>query len=114
MQRDECASAAQLFSEALQLEDEMGDRLDIAYLLQVWAALAMKTSKPQLAVRLYAAAQSLREALQVTVTRPQAAEWEAGIAAARKQLGGKVFESEWAAGAGMTLEEVIAELLSKV
>jgi hypothetical protein len=41
----------------------------------------------------------------------QAAEWADSVAAVRDQLGEQAFDSEWAAGARMSLEEAITAAL---
>ena len=119
------AAAAACFTESLTLLREQGERLGIAIVLEAFASLTLtdldidesapdtpKTALPAgidlpRAVRLWSAAKALRD--QMGSPRPPSAEeWHARARVAlRHRLGDAAWETAWAEGQALSLEQAI-------
>ncbi|CAA9434270.1 MAG: hypothetical protein AVDCRST_MAG03-3511 [uncultured Rubrobacteraceae bacterium] len=104
--------AETLFKEALLLHRELGDRLGIGQDLEGLAAMRASLGWSEGAVRLWAAAERLREEIGAPPEDAERALSEPLIAAAREALGEEAFTAAWAAGRETPLEEVISEVLN--
>jgi hypothetical protein len=100
--------AAQRFREALDLLQTKGARAQITWCLSGLAGVALLEEDPERAVRLWGAAEALRQALGCRPAPAARATRERLIAAARQQLGDVAFEAAWATGEKLTLEQAIA------
>ena len=60
-EQNDLPEASACLLEATDLFDQLGDRRSLAYALEAWARIAVKTSEPERALRLYEAAKLLRE-----------------------------------------------------
>lgn len=105
------ASAGTLYGEGLALADDIGDRRDIAAALEGLAALAQVQGRPERAVRLWAAASEVRDALGTPVYPAERADYDRAQAAARAALGDGAFDAAWAEGAAMPPDGAIAYAL---
>jgi DNA-binding CsgD family transcriptional regulator len=105
--KGEPEKASLLHCEALELRTEVGDRAGIVDSLEALAGLALDKADAERGVRLFAAAQVLRDA---GLLRPAwlEDEYRAELARAPGGLDSKAFEAAWAAGSSMTLEEAVA------
>ena len=114
LQGDHAAARAHQ-AEALALLQEVGTRglarELTAYALEGLAAAAGAEGRPERAVRLFGAADALREALGTPLHPAHRAELERGVAAARAALGEGAFAASWEAGRALSLEEAIAAAL---
>jgi non-specific serine/threonine protein kinase len=104
--------AADLVAEGMAGHWAAGDRTALVYGLVVQAGLLNRLGQTVRAVRLLGAADALREALGgfrafVTLTHHDRL-----VAALRHRLSEAEFESTWAAGRALSLEEAMAEALT--
>ena len=99
--------AESLAHEALSLGREAGDQLGLVDALEMSGRLAAEQESCKEAVRLWAAAESLRAGLGYRLAVDHAG-LETALAEAREILGPNDFAGAWAEGAKLSLEEVIA------
>jgi hypothetical protein len=71
------------------------------------AAVAAGTNQPELAAKLYGAAQSILETTDYRFSRFDQAEFDRHLQIAREQLGGERFEALATEGHAMTMEQAI-------
>ena len=102
-----------LYREALTLQHEVDATGDMVSTLPAFAASALKTGNLERATRLYAAAEALRAVVEVPISGAQSAEYKANIAVARDRLGELAFETTWAEGRAMTIEQAITYALTE-
>jgi len=76
--------------------------------LEGLAAVACGTHEPHHGVRLYAAAQAVREAIGVRPTRAIRAKREGDFAAARREVGWKGVSSAWENGRTLSGAQLVA------
>jgi hypothetical protein len=96
------------YAESLALFRELGDKSGIVYPLEGFAGLAAAEGDPQRAVRLYGAAEALRQAISLPMAPPGRAMNAPYIEAARSVLGEEAFAAAWAEGRALALEEASA------
>jgi predicted ATPase/DNA-binding CsgD family transcriptional regulator len=101
-------AAEALAHESLALARDAGDQMGLVDALELLARLAAEQDSVREAVRLWAAAESLRNELGYAVYPAEEAPREAAIANARRPLGPDDFESTWAEGAHMSADEATA------
>jgi tetratricopeptide (TPR) repeat protein len=107
------ARARALFCDSLRIRRELGLQRGFAYSFEFIADVNEIEKHYERAVQLLSAAETLRVRLGAPVEQlNQTANHEA-LMRLRAQLGEVVFELEWAKGAAMTLEQVIAYALSE-
>jgi hypothetical protein len=82
--------------------------LEISDILECLAALAGEAGSHREAARLCGAAESIRHRMGVVRFEVWDAGYQASVAALRDALGEKDFESAWAEGAALSIEEAIA------
>ena len=107
--------AARLFEEGLAFSLEAGDRANIAYCLEGLADVAVARGKPEGAVRLLGAAESLFEAVGARRYRhrPGRPLHEQSVAETHTQMGKQAFEAARDEGRAMTLEQTVEYALSR-
>ena len=103
------ARAGGRFAEALALDQAAGHREGVLHGLAGAAVLATGRGHAERAARLLGAAAGLAEEIGVRYALPERAAYERAAAAARARLGESAFAAAWAAGAGMTEEQAVAE-----
>jgi tetratricopeptide (TPR) repeat protein len=86
---------------------DLGHHPAVANQLECFAFIARVQDQPQRAARLLGAAEALREACGAPMTDYERAEYNSEIAALHRQLDQPNFESEWAAGRQMKLDQAI-------
>jgi hypothetical protein len=74
--------------------------------------LALTDEEPQRAVRLFAAAEALRERIHSLRTDDEQVEYEQAVAQLRSMVAPTEFTSLWTTGRSMTMEEAIELALS--
>jgi predicted ATPase/DNA-binding CsgD family transcriptional regulator len=94
--------------EALALGRDAGDQLGLVDGLELLARLAAQQESAKEAVRLWAAAESLRAELGYVRFPVEQGPYEAAVASAKQAVGPDVFAAAWAEGAKLSLEEAIA------
>ena len=72
------------------------------------AAMAEVQRRPDIAARLFGAAEAIREAIGAPLPPVSRADYERDVAAVRAQLDEAMFTSLWAEGRAMTIEQAIA------
>jgi predicted ATPase/class 3 adenylate cyclase/DNA-binding CsgD family transcriptional regulator len=101
-------SAAQvLYEESLAIARKVGNKWLIASCLEGLADLVAAQGEPAWAVRLWGAAEALRDTIGAPLPPVYHADYDRSVAAVRAQLGEKVFAAAWAEGRAMTLEQVL-------
>jgi predicted ATPase len=104
--------AAMLTREALVQMRKLEDKRNIIAVLTVLAGVAMAEGKPERAARLLGAAEALQNTAGVLVGSADRAEKERQVASVRDALDKDTFESAWAEGRAMTLEQAIEYALA--
>jgi tetratricopeptide (TPR) repeat protein len=105
--------AAALYRETLTAARDLGVRWGIPICLEGLARVAMRQEQPEKAARWWGAAEALREEIGTPLPPDDRAvySYDRSVADARARLGDALFETEWAAGQAMGLEQAIAEAL---
>jgi class 3 adenylate cyclase/tetratricopeptide (TPR) repeat protein len=99
------------YVESLLLAQEIGVKLLCAYDLNGLAAV-VRSGAPQRTVRLVAAAETLRKAIDLAWQPNERRIYERTVAAARAALSEAAFAAAWAEGAAMSLDETVAYALA--
>ncbi len=117
LHRGDLEKAATLLGESLTLRREIGERAGTAWCLEKFAEIALTQVKRESvpkrdedfrrAARLFGAAAALRTLIGSTVDLVDVPEYERLLAIVRDQLGLNAFETNWAEGQAMTLEQAI-------
>src|SRR6266849_1958411 len=100
--------AESLAHEALTLAREAGDQLGLVDALELLARLATEQESAKEAVRLWAAAESLRGELGYARFPIEQGPYEAAVTRAKQALGPDDFAAAWADGATLSPDEAIA------
>ena len=104
---EDYARAGTLFDEALLLHRELGDRLGIGQDLEGLAAMRAALGRPEAALRLWAAAERLREEIGAPPEDAERARYEPLVAKARAALGEEAFAKVWAEGRKLKPERAL-------
>jgi len=99
--------AKKIYHETLREWKDLGNRAAIAHQLECFAFLAINDEEPQRAIRLFGAAEALRERSQATMTEPERIEFGNAVAQLRSLLTESEFNALWAEGRSMTMEQAI-------
>jgi hypothetical protein len=91
----------------------LGDWRGIAYLLEAFAGLAIKSGKTQQAVKLWATAKVLREEIGSPLELDEQEKYDADVTKVQETLGEKAFSVLWQKGVAMTLEQAIEYALQE-
>jgi predicted ATPase/class 3 adenylate cyclase len=105
------ARAAALDAEALEIRRDLSDRLSVAHSLDSIAATASRAGFPGVGARLYGASERLREELGAPIPPSERARYETGLDMTRSALGDEAYETAWAGGRALSLDEAISEAL---
>ena len=106
--QDDHAVARARYEESLTMAREIGDKELIASGLAGLARVVAGQGEPVWAVRLWASADALREAIGAPLQPIERADYEQAVAAVRDQLGESAFAAAWTQGYTMTVEQVLA------
>jgi predicted ATPase/transcriptional regulator with XRE-family HTH domain len=101
------AAARALYKESLAIGRVVSDNRHIASCLEGLAGLCVAQGEPVGAVRLWGAAEALREAMGTPIPPVYRANYDRSIANTRTQLGEQAFAAAWTEGRTMTLEQVL-------
>jgi predicted ATPase/DNA-binding CsgD family transcriptional regulator len=108
--------AAQLCADSLAHFSELADAWGVAMVLGNLGTVAQEAGNPERAVRLFGAAEALREVSTgssfYSVSPAEHAVYEAATHAARSALGEATFVTTWSAGRALSLAEAVAEGLA--
>ncbi len=97
--------------ESMAIHQELGDPAGIALVLERFAELAAAQAQYTGAVRLLAAATTLRDSIDARLSPEAQAALDRKIDPARRSLGQPAANAAWAAGRAMSLEEAIEQAL---
>jgi hypothetical protein len=106
-------AARTLYEESLMIAQDMDDKELIASSLEGLAGAAAVQGEPARAVRLWGAAEALREVIGAPLPPIERVDYERLVAKARVQLGEEAFTSAWAQGRTMTPDHVLAGEMEK-
>ena len=106
----ERAAALRYFQEAVGYRQDVGDQEGLAISLECVGELLVRQD-PELAVRLFAVADALRARFGLPIPPESVAKREPTLAAARTQLGDRLFAAAGHAGRTAPPELIIDELL---
>lgn len=106
----EYEQARALYSESLDICQQMEDVWGMAVSAEGLAFVIGMTSDGRRAARLLGAAEALREQMDAAVQVGDQPDYEQHIDAIRARLNDEEFATEWRAGRGMSLEQLVTEL----
>ncbi len=105
--------AHSLYDECLTIVQELGSKQLATECLNGYMSLLAVEGQAEQAVRLWGAAEAVREAIGAPLTPNELSRYEREVAAARAQLGEQRFKAAWAEGQKMTLTQAIAYALDE-
>jgi non-specific serine/threonine protein kinase len=112
MMQGRLEEAEEMLKESFVLFEEIGSRWDIAYVLEGMAHVLARRDRPVDAVKLYGAAESLREVLGSPLPPNEIGTYEKHVARARDVIEASVFEAAWQEGRGFDIETALAFALA--
>ena len=98
-------ASRRLAAESLAIEREVGDRPGQLFNFEVLAGVAAAEGRPERAVRLYACASVLRQAVGSHAVEPGWPDHARQVADLRSALGDEAFAEAWAQGRAMSSDE---------
>jgi predicted ATPase/class 3 adenylate cyclase len=101
------SQAKAIYQETIKGWQEIGNRPAIAHQLECFGFLAIADEEPQRAVKLFSAAEALRERIQAPRVEHEQVEFEQSVAQLRPMLPEAEFNALWAEGRSMTMEQAI-------
>jgi len=104
--------ATEAFTEGLRLSSDAGFRVTVFECLRGLAGVCSGFKFDDRAVRLFGAAEALREAIGHQPAAQDQADYNGRLAATQSRLGVIAFEAAWAEGRAMTLEQAIKYALA--
>jgi predicted ATPase len=105
-------TACKLLGESLIVSHEIGNKEIMVSCLEEFAGADCVEGRAERAVRLLAAAESIRDATRLPIPPAYRADNEHNVTMARSALSEKRFQAEWAIGRVMTLEHAVAYVLA--
>jgi non-specific serine/threonine protein kinase len=105
-------TARSRFRQSLMLGQQVGDKRVIAERLEELGWVACAEAQARSAVRLFGAAEVLRETIGAPMPPANRAAYDRSVATARSFLGGQALADEWQQGRTLPLDEAIAEALA--
>ncbi len=109
LDRGDVAQAAPLVAESLLVLSEIGSNWDITPVLELGAAVMSAGGRFEAAVRLFAAAAGLRDAMPYPIGAGERATYERWLAEVSDALEEPAFTRTWTVGEAQSLAEAIAE-----
>jgi hypothetical protein len=85
----------------------MGHRSAVAHQLECLAFIAKAMEQPDQAARLLGAAEALRQKIEIDMTPSEREEYEKEVADLKANMNEKEFNTLWAEGKSMTMEQAI-------
>ncbi|GAH33230.1 unnamed protein product, partial [marine sediment metagenome] len=99
--------ATKLVKDGFSIFQEMGNKWGVAWCFECLASVALYRDRAKQAVRLFGAAEALRDAAGVPVAHADRVEYDKEVAAVRSKLGNEKFSALWAEGRSISIEEAI-------
>jgi len=106
-QTGEIAHAKKIYQETIKGWQDLGNRAAIANQLECFAFIAMVEEEPQRTAKLLGAAEALREKISSPMTDFEQIEYNQSVAQLRNMLPEAEFNSLWAEGHALTMEQAI-------
>ena len=111
-QKGNVTQARLIYRETIKGWQDLGNRAAIAHQLECFGFLAVAEEEPQAAVKLFGAAEALRDKIQAPMTDYERVEYDQASAHVRSLLPEPEFSSLWLEGQSMTMEQAIEFALS--
>ncbi len=99
--------ANKIYTETLRSWQDLGNRAAVAHELECFGFISIAEEEPQRAIKLFGAAEALRERIQSPMTDYEQIEYDQSIAQLRAMLAEAEFNTLWAEGRAMTMEQAI-------
>ena len=96
-----------IYLETIKGWQQIGNRSAVAHQLECFGFLAIADEEPQRAVKLFGAAEALREKAQSPMADNERAEYNQSVSQLRGMLPEAEFNALWAGGKSMTIEQAI-------
>jgi predicted ATPase/class 3 adenylate cyclase len=112
-QKGNLTQARLIYRETIKGWQDLGNRAAIAHQLECFGFVAIAEEEPQAAVKLFGAAEALRDNIQAPMTDYERVEYNQAVAQARSMLDEVEFTALWAEGRSMTMEQAIKFALEK-
>jgi predicted ATPase/transcriptional regulator with XRE-family HTH domain/Tfp pilus assembly protein PilF len=106
--------AKALFNESLSMRREVGEKRSILECLAALAGVALSQGQPERAVRLLGATDAMLETTGAPLYPVDAIDYERTLSASKHQLREKEWETAWAEGRAMTVEQAVAYALEEI
>ncbi len=106
------SQAKAIYQETIKGWKEIGNRSAIAHQLECFGFLAISDEEPQRAIKLFSAAETLREKVQSPMADYERVEYDQAMMQLRAMLAEAEFNAFWAEGRSMTMEQAIQLALS--
>jgi len=103
------AEATRCLAQGLTISQTLGDQASIAWCLAGLGSVAALDEEPERAARLWGAAEALRQTIGCRPAPAARATYERLLAEARAQLGDAAFDTAWAEGQALSLDQALAE-----
>ena len=112
-QQGNLTQASLIYRETIKGWQDLGNRAAIAHQLECFGFLALAEEEPQAAVKLFGAAEALRDKIQAPMADYERVEYDEAIAQVRSMLSEAEFIVLWAEGRVLTMEQAIAFALEE-
>jgi predicted ATPase/class 3 adenylate cyclase len=104
--------AGNIYRETIKGWQDLGNRSALAHQLECFAFIAIAEEEPERAIKLFGAAEALREKINSPMTDYERVEYVKEVAQLRSLLNKSDFTSLWAEGRVLTMEQAIAYALA--
>src|SRR5258706_384199 len=101
------SEAKAIYHETIKGWQQIGNRAAIAHQLECFGFLAIADEEPQHAIKLFSAAETLRERIQSPRVDHEQVEFDQSVAQVHAMLSEAEFNTLWSEGRSMTMEEAI-------
>jgi hypothetical protein len=112
--RHDANEAAARFNESLVLRQHVGETAAVIETLEGLAGAACVRGDPALGVRIFAATEALRLAIDAPLAASYSEERDRFLAQARGSVGEAMFAQEWNRGGTLSLDQAVAEAMTGV
>jgi tetratricopeptide (TPR) repeat protein len=99
--------AIPMYRETILEWQRLGHRAAVANQLECFAFIAKAQEHPERSAKLFGAAETLREKINIAMTPQERMEYDREITDLRTNMDEKAFSSHWADGRAMTMEQAI-------
>ncbi len=105
--KGEIAESKQIYQQTIRRFQELGNRGAITHQLECFGFIALAEEEPQNTAKLFGAAEALREKIDSPMTDMERIEYEQSASQLRSMLPDADFNTLWAEGKSMTMEQAI-------